>query len=329
MKRLSLVTAALAAWSLTAGAQQFTMKLSTPTINDVTIEWMNAFKKAVESRSGGKIKVEIYPANQLGAIPRTVDGVALGTIEMTTPATGFFVGLDPRFLVFDAPGLFDDMRHAQKVFADPEVRKRLATFGSSKGVEPLFTFAHGPLMLLSHKPIRTVADFAGQKIRVPGGAPLHLEPFRKLGASPLSMPLGEVMPAMQNRTLDGFTAGQTIFTAFKYYDVTKALTELPGSFLIAAGVVNRNYMKSLGPLEAMVREEAQKAETLFSTFGIEDVQRARKTWEQHGGQNIALPAQEAKRFLELANSALPPILAGNPQLKEDYEALLAAARKHR
>jgi hypothetical protein len=79
----------------------------------------------------------------------------------------------------------------------------------------------------------------------------------------------------------------------------------------------------------MVREEAQKAETLFSTFGIEDVQRARKTWEQHGGQNIALPAQEAKRFLELANSALPPILAGNPQLKEDYEALLAAARKHR
>ena len=328
MKRLSLAMA-FALCNAGAHAQQFTMKLSTPTINDVTIEWMNQFKKGVEARSGGKIKVEIYPANQLGAIPRTVDGVALGTIEMTVPATGFFIGLDPRFLVFDAPGLFDDMRHAQKIFADPEVRKRLATFGASKGVEPLFTFAHGPLMLLSHKPVRAVADFAGQKIRVPGGAPLHLEPFRKLGASPLSMPLGEVMPAMQNRTLDGFTAGQTIFTAFKYYDVAKALTELPGSFLIASGVVNRNFMKSLGPLEAMVREEALKAESLFSTFGVEDVQRARKTWEQHGGQNIALPPAEAKRFLEQAGSALPPILAGNPQLKEDYEALVAAARKNR
>src|SRR5918911_1271291 len=197
------VCIAALAFCASARAQQFTMKLSTPTINDVTIEWMNAFKAGVESRSGGKIKVEIYPANQLGPIPRTVEGVALGTIEMTTPASGFFVGLEPRFVVFDAPGLFDNMVHAERVFADPEVRKRLATFGNTKGVEPLITFVHGPLMLLSYKPVRAVADFAGQKIRVPGGAPLHLEPFKKLGASPVSMPLGEVMPAMQNRTLDG------------------------------------------------------------------------------------------------------------------------------
>jgi C4-dicarboxylate-binding protein DctP len=321
----------LAALALAASAQaqQFTMKLSTPTINDVTIEWMNAFKAGVESRSGGKIKVEIYPANQLGPIPRTVEGVALGTIEMTTPATGFFVGLEPRFVVFDAPGLFDDMRHAQRVFADPDVRKRLASFGASKGVEPLFTFVHGPLMLLSHKPVNTVADLAGQKIRVPGGAPLHLEPFKKLGANPLSMPLGEVMPAMQNHTIDGFTAGLTIYTAFKYYDVAKPLTELPGSFLIAAGLVNRSYMKSLGPLEAMVREEAQKAERVFSTWGVEDVEKSRKVWESHGGQNIRLPPAEAKRYLDQATSALPPILAANPQLKEDYEALAAAAKKYR
>jgi len=317
------------ALSASAQAQQFTMKLSTPTINDVTIEWMNAFKAGVESRSGGKIKVEIYPANQLGPIPRTVEGVALGTIEMTTPATGFFVGLEPRFVVFDAPGLFDDMRHAQRVFADPAVRKRLATFGESKGVEPLFTFVHGPLMLLSHKPVKTVADLAGQKIRVPGGAPLHLEPFKKLGANPLSMPLGEVMPAMQNRTIDGFTAGLTIYTAFKYYDVAKPLTELPGSFLIAGGLVNRNYLKSLRPLEAMVREEAQKAERIFATWGVEDVEKSRKLWESHGGQNIKLPPAEAKRYLDQATSALPPILAANPQLREDYEALAAAAKKYR
>lgn len=322
------VAAALAVMAGGVQAQQYTMKLSTPTINDVTIEYMNAFKKGVEARSGGKIKVEIYPANQLGPIPRTVEGVALGTIEMTTPATGFYVGLEPRFLVFDAPGLFDNMQHAERVFADPEIRKRLATFGSAKGVEPLFTFAHGPLMLLSHKPVRTTADFAGQKIRVPGGAPLHLEPFKKLGASPVSMPLGEVMPAMQNRTLDGFTAGLTIFTAFKYYDVAKALTELPGQFLIAAGLVNRNYMKSLGrELEAIVREESQKAEKIFSTWGVEDVEKSRKVWESHGGQNIHLPPPEAKRYVEQTTSVLPAIVSSNPQLKEDYEALVAAAKR--
>jgi C4-dicarboxylate-binding protein DctP len=326
---LAIGTAAGATASA-AQAQQYTMKLSTPTINDVTIQYMNAFKAGVEKRSGGRIKVEIYPANQLGPIPRTVEGVALGTIEMTTPATGFFIGLEPRFLVFDAPGLFDDMQHAERVFADPQVRKRLATFGSGKGVEPLFTFAHGPLMLLSHKPVRTTADFAGQKIRVPGGAALHLEPFKKLGASPVSMPLGEVMSAMQNRTLDGFTAALTIFTAFKYYDVAKALTELPGQFLIASGLVNRSWMKSLGPqLEAIVREESQKAEQVFSTWGVEDVEKSRKVWESHGGQNIKLPPAEAKRYVELTTSVLPGVVGANPQLKEDYEALLAAARRAR
>jgi C4-dicarboxylate-binding protein DctP len=329
MRRIWIALAALA-MAGGASAQPFTMKLSSPTINDVTQEWMKAFKAGVEARSGGKIKVELYPASQLGPIPRTVEGVALGTIEMTLPATGFLAALEPRFVVFDAPGLFDSMLHAERVFADPEVAKRLATFGSTKGVEPLITFVHGPLMLLAHRPIRAVADFKGQKIRVPGGAPMHIEPFRKLGASPVSIPLGEVMPAMQNHTIDGFIGGLTVFTSFKYYDVAKGLTRLPGSHLVAAGLVNRNWMKSLGPeLEGIVREEARKAERLFSTWGVEDVERARKVWAQNGGENIELPAAEAKRYLDETTSVLPALLAANPQLKEDYEALVATARRTR
>jgi len=329
MRRICIAGALLAV-ALSASAQPFTMKLSSPTINDVSQEWMKAFKAGVESRSGGKIKVEIYPAGQLGPIPRTVEGVALGTIEMVLPATGFLAALEPRFVVFDAPGLFDSMQHAQRVFADPEIRKRLASFGATKGVEPLVTFAHGPLMLLAHRPIRGVADFKGQKIRVPGGAPMHIEPFRKLGASPVSIPLGEVMPAMQNHTIDGFIAGLTVFTSFKYYDVAKGLTRLPGSHLIAAGLVNRNFMKSLGPdLEAMVREESRKAESLFSGWGVEDVERGRKIWAQNGGENIEMPPAETQRYLAETTGVLPALLAANPQLKEDYEALVAAARRTR
>ena len=325
-----LAAVALAAFAGVVAAQQFTMKLSTPTINDVSHEWMKAFKTGVESRTNGRIKVEIYPASQLGQIPRTVEGVALGTMEMTIPAVGFLVGLEPRFLVFDAPGLFDSVEHGARVMADPGIRKRLSTFGASKGVEPLFTFLNGPLMLLSHKAVHSVADFKGQKIRVPGAAPLHLEPFRKLGASPLSMPLGEVMPAMQNHAIDGVIAAFAVFNAFKYYDVAKDLTQLPGSFLVASGLVNRQYFKSFGPeLEAVVRDEARKAETLFSTWGVDDLKRIRTGWEKNGGRTIELPPAEAKRYVEETTSVLPPILAANPQLKEDYEALVAAARKYR
>ncbi len=311
-------------------AQQFTMRISSPTVNDVTQDWAMAFKAGVEARSNGRIKVEFYPANQLGQIPATVEGVALGTIQMTVPATGFLVGLDNRFQVFDIPGLFDSVEHAEKVLNDPVIRKRLASFGSSKGVEPMFTAINGPLMVLAYKPIRQVANFQGQKIRIAGAAPLQVKPFEKLGASPISMPLGEVLPAMQNHTIDGLTASFTVFNAFKYYDVAKGLTYLPKSYLVISGLVNRAFMKSLGPeLEAIVREEAHKAETVFTTRGVTDLTRNRADWEKNGGEVITLPPAEATRYLDDVGAVLQPIIAANPQLKEDYEALIAAAKKYR
>ena len=121
---MRIITAlAACALALPAAAQQFTMKLSCPTVNDMNVEYMKAMKAGIEPKSGGKIKVELYPANQLGQIPRTVEGVALGTIEMTLVASGFFIGMDPRYLVFDAAGLFDDMDHGNRVFQDAEIRK--------------------------------------------------------------------------------------------------------------------------------------------------------------------------------------------------------------
>ena len=328
MKILLAAAACLAAAS--ASAQQYTMKLSAPTVNDMNIEYMKAMKAGIEPRTNGRIKVELYPANQLGQIPRTVEGVALGTIEMTLVASGFFVGLDPRYLVFDAAGLFDDMDHGNRVFQDPAIRKRLSAFSSDKSIEPLIVYSANPNMVLTHKPIRRLPDFAGQKIRVPGAAPLHVEPFRALGASPLSMPLGEVLPAMQNRTIDGAVAGLTVFPGFKYYDVAKAMTYLPASYLILVGGVSRSFMKQIGPeLEAIVRDESRKAEQLFFTWLPEDVERAKKTWTQNGGELINLPAGDQKRFVDDVNKVTESILAGLPQVKSEYDALRAAAQKHR
>jgi TRAP-type transport system periplasmic protein len=324
---------AIAAMFLLAGvanAQQFTMKLSSPTINDAPHEWMKAFKAGVEQRSGGRIKVELYPASQLGQIPTTVDGVALGTIEFAMPAVGFLIGLEPRFQMFDAAGLFDSVEHGQKVLADPAVRARLASFGEAKGVEPLIMALNGPLMVVSHKPIRTVTDFKGQKIRVPGAAPLHIEPFKKLGASPVSIPLGEVLPAMQNKTIDASISSFNVLTGFKYYDVAKTATYLPASFLMVGGIVNRNFMKSLGPeLAAIVREEARKAEVVFSTFGVADVERTREIWVKNGGEAITMAPDEAASYLKDVTSVIPAVLATNPQMKEDYETVIAAAKRVR
>ena len=320
--------AAVMLFANAANAQQFTMKLSSPTVNDAPHEWMKQFKAGVEQRSGGRIKVEIYPASQLGQIPATVDGVALGTIEFAIPAVGFLIGLEPRFQVFDAAGLFKSVGQSQKVLADPAVRARLASFGEAKGIELLVVGNNGPLMVASHKAIRTAADFKGQKIRVPGAAPLHIQPFKKLGASPVSIPLGEVLPALQNQTIDGSISSFNVLTGFKYYDVTKTATYLPESFLFVAGVVNRNFMKQIGPeLATIVREEARKAEVVFSTVGVDDVEKTRQIWVKNGGEAITLPPAEAAAYLKDVTSVIPAVMASNPQMKADYDTIIAASKR--
>ena len=126
MKKLALFTSLMLAAG--AASAQYTMKLSTSTSGDALVEWLNTFARGVTSGSGGKVKAEVYPASQLGAIPRTIEGVALGTIEMSLNASGFYEGLEPRFAVLNTPGLFDSLEHAYKVTHDPAIRARIATF---------------------------------------------------------------------------------------------------------------------------------------------------------------------------------------------------------
>jgi C4-dicarboxylate-binding protein DctP len=327
---VTVATFAAAVFVAPPAAAQFTMKMSFPTVNDVHHEFFKRLKAGIDQRSGGRIKTEIYPANQLGQIPAVVEGVALGTIEVGIAASGFFVGLEPRFQVLDAPGLFDGILHANKVLADPDIRTRLASWGADKGVAMLSAGVYSPYAIVSHKPIRAVADFQGQKMRTTGGAPIQVEPFRKLGILPVSLPLGEALPALQNRTIDAMMSGPAVFTNFKYYDVVKSMSYLPQTMLLAPSIVNRQWLRSLGPeLEKIVLEEVRKAEAAYAEWNVEDNKRVEEVWRKNGGEVITLPEAQAQRYIAIVSPAAAQVLSANPKLKEDYEALLAAARKYR
>ena len=311
-------------------AQTFTMKLSSPTINDVTHEYYKALKAGIEKATNGRIKVEIYPASQLGQLPAVVEGVALGTIEVGTAANGFWVGLEPRFQIFEMPGLFDDVAHGYRIVNDPAIRARLATFGADKGIEILAPSVYAPMMLLSHKPVRATADLKGQKIRTPGGTPIQIDPFKKLGVFPVSIPLGEALSAMQNKTIDGMVAGASPFVSFKYYDIAKAMTYLPATTLVTPTVISRSFLKTIGPeLEAIVRAEARKAEVVFLDWNLANVKQVEEDWKKNGGEIITLPPAEATRYLDIAVPAATAILKSSPRLSEDYDAFRSAADKYR
>jgi TRAP-type C4-dicarboxylate transport system substrate-binding protein len=334
LKFIKLAALGIAAFGMCAAApasaQQFTMKISLPTINDVSYEYAKRMKAGIEQRAGGKLKVEIYPVNQLGQLPVVVEGVALGTIESAFSANGFWVSLEPRFAVLDAPGLFDSIPHGYAMLGDPAIRARMATWGADKGVEMLTPCLYSPLMLLTHKGVRTINDFHGQKVRTQGGAPIQIEPLKKVGIIPVAMPLGEALPAMQNKTSDGMVAAANPFVTFKYYDIAKPMTYLPASMFAAPFVVNRAWLKSLGPeLEKIVREVSAESEKLFLDYNLADIKRNEDIWRQHGGEIVTLPEADAKKYVDLVTPVTAQLLSGNPKVKDDYEALLAAAKKYR
>src|SRR5271167_4780140 len=110
-------------FAVPAKAADFVMKFGTPTINETQHQFLKFYKEEVEKASGGRIEVQIYPASQLGPIPREVEGVQLGDIQGLVPPVDFFVGVEPRYGVFSAPMLFRDEAHVAATIHDPEMQK--------------------------------------------------------------------------------------------------------------------------------------------------------------------------------------------------------------
>jgi TRAP-type C4-dicarboxylate transport system substrate-binding protein len=201
MKRTAFA-ALFAACIAAPAAAQVTMKIGTATINDVQHEYAKRFAAEVEKRAGGKVKVEVYPAEQLGSNPRMIEGLSLGTVEGLIGPPEFMVGVDPRFQIMGAPGLVTDMEHAARLAADAEFRRALFAFGDAKGIKGIGLVMYGPNSYATRRPVRKLADFQGMKIRI-FASPMHTLAMEKLGATGVPMIPSEALQAIASGAIDG------------------------------------------------------------------------------------------------------------------------------
>jgi TRAP-type C4-dicarboxylate transport system substrate-binding protein len=306
-------------------AQTHTMKMASATINDVQHEWLRRFEAEIKPKAGERLKVEIYPASQLGAIPRMVEGVTLGSIESFVTPFSFLVTLEPRYQIFDAIGVFRSPEHLCRVLADPGFRKRALALGEAKGLRGIGIFYNSPVIVLSKKPIRALGDFKGQKIRV-FATPLQIEPMKTLGAIPVPMALSEVLPALQSGTIDGMLAGIPVLTAMKFYDAAKAITEIHPGIVVSTVVVNVKWFDALpADLRTAIAAAGDAVDKGSCQVAAGIVARANKGWVDNGGQLLQLPpADQAKMMAEL-KALGSSLLSQNPAVKAEYDELLRVA----
>ena len=217
-----------------AQQQTYVMKITTPTIHDIPDTWAKNFTAAVEKDSGGRIKGQVFPASQLGSIPRQIEGTQFGSIQCLVLPPEFMVGLDERFELMAAPGLVDSQAHGQRVAADPAVRKLMLGLGTDKGLHGIGLFMATPSSIVSRSPIRHLADFKGKKIRI-FASQFQSVAFERLGVTPVAMSLGDVLPAIQQGAIDGAVTGMGPIANMHFVDAAKfvTMTNQPAIFIIA------------------------------------------------------------------------------------------------
>jgi TRAP-type C4-dicarboxylate transport system substrate-binding protein len=313
----------------TASAQDktYTMKITLPTLNDPSHVYAKNYAAAIEKDSGGRIKTEIYPASQLGAIPRQIEGVQFGAIQCAVIPPEFFVGVDERFEVLAAPGLVNSMAQGERLAADPAALKLMLGLGAQKGLHGVAMFMNAAQSVISKAPIRHLPDFKGKKIRVLA-SPFQTQAIERLGATPVAMTLGDVMPAMQQGTIDGAVGGIVVWTPMHYVDVTKYVTETGQPAVYAIVEISKSWYDSLPPdLQKIVDDDAATQQTALTPVAIDIFEKARKGWTDAGGELISLPADEQADMMKTFASVGIDVSKPKPLLSEAYKIVTEAAQR--
>jgi TRAP-type C4-dicarboxylate transport system substrate-binding protein len=307
----------------------YTMKITLATLNDQIHALAKNYAAAVEKDSGGRIKTEVYPASQLGAIPRQTEGVQFGAIQCQVVPPEFLVGVDERFEVMAAPGLVRSMAQGQKLAADPQVLKLMLSLGADKGLHGVGLFMVNPAAIASRTAIRTLADFKGKKIRI-FASKFQSEAFDRLGATPVAMSLGDVLPALQQGAIDGAVASTAVFSAFHYQDAAKYVTETGQPAIFGIVEISKKWYDTLPPdLQQIIDQTAAREDVAINPQATQITDDSRKAWTDAGGELLKLPPDEQSSLLELLSSVGADVSKEKPLLSEAYKIVSDAALRTR
>ncbi len=323
----ALLAAGVMAASAQADDKTIVMKLSTATINDSQHEWMKNFVADLDMDSGGRLKGEIYPASQLGSIPRQIEGTQFGSIQGWIGPPEFLVGVDERFEVMTAPGLIASFTQETKVAEDPQFRELVLQWGRDKGLYGVAMFASAPASIIARKPVRHLKDFQGLKSRVLASSFAN-EQISRLGATPVAMSLGDVLPALQQGAIDGAVAQVAVFTTMQYQDAAKYITETGHNYIFSVAELSRKWFEGLPPdLQKILLADAQKEAVAINPWEENFFSQQRKVWTDKGGELISLPPDEQAAMMESLSSVGEDLSKSKPALHEAYQALVAAVNR--
>ena len=300
MKRLFLKTivaaVAVAACGL-ASAQERTIKFTTQNPKGhPLVMGMEKFAEIVQAKSGGKIKVNLFPGGVLGGDAPVVSALQGGTIEMASMNSGILASQVKDFAVFDYPFMFANGKEADAVVDGPFGKKMHAKL-EPKGLIGLTYWELGFRSITNSKrPITKVEDMEGLKLRVIPNA-INVDWVSALGANPTPLAFPEVYAAMEQKAIDGHENPFSVINANKFFEVQKHLAVTNHQYNPQAVIVSKKLWDSLSADEKKIFDEAAVEATKFQRqFNREQMGVALDNLKKNGMQVTEFNAAEMAKF---------------------------------
>ena len=215
--------AALALFGSVAQAQDKTFKLALQNPKGHPLEvGASKFAELVAAKSGGKLKVNIFPGGTLGGDAPNVSAAQGGTLELVLLNSGILASQVKDFEVYDFPFMFANAKEADAVVDGPFGQKLHAKL-ADKGLIGLAYFELGFRDLTNSKrPVNAVDDIAGLKLRVIPNA-INIDWVKALGANPTPLAFPELYSALEQKAVDGQENPLSVILANKFFEVQKHL----------------------------------------------------------------------------------------------------------
>lgn len=262
------------------------------------------FKKIAEERTKGRVKVEVYPNSQLYKDKEEMEALQLGAVQMLAPSLAKFAPLGVKeFELFDLPFIFDNYQELHKVTQGPVGAKLLAKL-EPKGILGLAYWDNGFKVMSANKPLKSVDDFKGQKMRIQSSKVLDAQ-MRSVGAMPQVMAFSEVYQALQTGVVNGTENPPSNLYTQKMHEVQKYVTLSDHGYLGYAVIVNKKFWQGLPADIRTILEGAMKDATKFANdIAKKDNDEAMAAVKKSGKvQIITLTPQERAAWKKAMNKA--------------------------
>ncbi len=255
-----------------------------------------ALKDAVEQKSNGCIKMQIFANAALGTDQDMVEGMQMGSIDMASPSTGATGSVVPEATILDLPYLFDDYKHVYAVMDGPIGSQDIYRMYDGAGFHPLGYWEIGFRNLTTKsKPVQTPADIAGLKLRTLSSK-IHQTAWSLVGAQPVAIDFTELYNALSTGVVDGQENPYNIILTGKLYEVQKYLSVTNHVYGVAPTSISDKTFARLSPELQKVLKEAVDVSTVAQRKAASgDVNAQLQQLKQFGMQVIENPDREAFR----------------------------------